>query len=131
MPHCVTAKTIPFCVNMNARCQPNCHAELLSRGHVSWDYHEVIKLRVFTCITSMECLVMFPIFTIINLITSLINLIMSLWAAAQSSRDCGCLAPLWAWLAHRRCFPQCFLTESEKPKQLTVLGNEVNTDGEL
>lgn len=49
----------------------------------------------------MRCFIMFPIFTIINLITSL-------WAPAQSSRGCGCLNPLsvpWAkhaaWLAHR------------------------------
>lgn len=40
MPHCVTAKTITLYVNMNTHCQPNCHAELLNRAHVSWDYHE-------------------------------------------------------------------------------------------
>lgn len=79
----------------------------------------------------MKCLIMFPIFTIINLIVSL-------WAPAQSSRGCGCLAPLCS-MGLASCLPgttgdALHITSSQNvknTKQLTVVGNEVNLDGEL
>lgn len=88
MPHCVTALSKPshfmpaWTHAANQTAMQDCLIELVYLGTTMKGY-QALRFKLH------KCFIMFAIFTIINLI-------MSLWAPAQSCRGCGYLNPLCA-----------------------------------